>query len=383
MDSVDLVHRVQQKLVAEEMDILDGTELYYSGYEDVVHGHLIAVAEAGTLVPTQESDEFTIPLLNRNNAMVVTLRLCDSGSDSGYESPPIGLLDIKTESDDPWSHVTVEDFLRILKCCVALERPANGLTIREVMSGPDNDMSLMVALNESLGSSMASYCAIKGRLQKAAANIGPDNPLVSYSMPTQEKYALWSDPLIIHRSSPPNLQSLLVSGAWDNTTRIWDAHTGKPIGNPLNGRAFSVHLVAYSPDGAYITSGSFDCTIHIWDGLTRHLHSRPNSPTSPGTMVAKDWTMNEDGLITPGWSGNQLVWVPCEIRACSAPPRTRLVISQSGGASLDLSRAWFSEDWQRCFNGIQALELDPLNAETEEPYSRMESLKARFMLILS
>ncbi|KAG8738715.1 hypothetical protein FRC12_016635 [Ceratobasidium sp. 428] len=217
MDSVDLVHRVQQKLVAEEMDILDGTELYYS---DVVHGHLIAVAEADTLVPTQGSDEFTIPLLNRNNAIVVTLRLCDSGSDSGYESPPNGLLDIKIESDDPWSHVTVEDFLRILKCCVALERPANGLTIREVMSGPDNDMSLMVALNESLGSSMASYCAIEGRLRKATAHIGPDNPLVSYSMPTQERYALWSECARMWFCSGSVIRELYIDRPWPGWARI-------------------------------------------------------------------------------------------------------------------------------------------------------------------
>ncbi|KAG8715336.1 hypothetical protein FRC09_016684 [Ceratobasidium sp. 395] len=60
----------------------------------------------------------------------------------------------------------------------------------------------------------------------------------------------------------------IVSGAGDKTVRIWDAHTGQPVGQPMKGHTSAVISVAYSPDGVYIVSGSDDRTIRIWDAHT-------------------------------------------------------------------------------------------------------------------
>ena len=61
----------------------------------------------------------------------------------------------------------------------------------------------------------------------------------------------------------------IVSGAFDNTIRIWDMETGKHIGEPLTGHEgdiiVGVSSVAISPDGKRIVSGSSDCTIRIWE----------------------------------------------------------------------------------------------------------------------
>ncbi|KAI0037444.1 WD40 repeat-like protein, partial [Auriscalpium vulgare] len=54
----------------------------------------------------------------------------------------------------------------------------------------------------------------------------------------------------------------------DKTIRIWDAHTGQPVGTPLEGHTEQVQSVAYSPDGQHIVSGSYDKTIRIWDAHT-------------------------------------------------------------------------------------------------------------------
>ena len=53
----------------------------------------------------------------------------------------------------------------------------------------------------------------------------------------------------------------IVSGSNDKTIQLWDAQTGSQVGNPLQGHTDSVHSVAFSPDGRHIVSGSSDWTI--------------------------------------------------------------------------------------------------------------------------
>ncbi|MEY4351760.1 MAG: hypothetical protein RLZZ609_1, partial [Cyanobacteriota bacterium] len=60
----------------------------------------------------------------------------------------------------------------------------------------------------------------------------------------------------------------IVSGSFDNTLRLWDAATGKPIGPPLQGHTSSVLSVAFSTDGRRILSGSRDNTLRLWDAAT-------------------------------------------------------------------------------------------------------------------
>ncbi|KAG9089912.1 hypothetical protein FRC06_001307, partial [Ceratobasidium sp. 370] len=65
------------------------------------------------------------------------------------------------------------------------------------------------------------------------------------------------------------------SGSEDKTARIWDARTGQPMGQPLNGNPDWVRSVAYSPDGAHIASGCDDNTVRIWDAHTGHPVGQP------------------------------------------------------------------------------------------------------------
>ena len=60
----------------------------------------------------------------------------------------------------------------------------------------------------------------------------------------------------------------IVSGSWDTTVRLWDAHTGQPVGQPMTGHTAPVFSVAFSPDGKRIVSGSADKTLRLWDADT-------------------------------------------------------------------------------------------------------------------
>ena len=59
----------------------------------------------------------------------------------------------------------------------------------------------------------------------------------------------------------------MLTGSTDQTARLWDAATGKPIGPPLAHRG-TVYDVAYSPDGKTVLTGSADQTARLWDAAT-------------------------------------------------------------------------------------------------------------------
>jgi WD40 repeat protein/energy-coupling factor transporter ATP-binding protein EcfA2 len=60
----------------------------------------------------------------------------------------------------------------------------------------------------------------------------------------------------------------IVTASRDMTARVWDAATGKPIGEPLKGHGDVVRSAAFSPDGRRIVTASDDTTARIWDAET-------------------------------------------------------------------------------------------------------------------
>ncbi|MEE6178713.1 nSTAND1 domain-containing NTPase [Mycobacterium sp. 050134] len=81
--------------------------------------------------------------------------------------------------------------------------------------------------------------------------------------------------------------SRIAAGLADHTVRLWDALTGKPIGQPLRGHDGIVTSVAFSPNGARLASGSMDQTVRLWDVATGQPIGQPlRSPRQVVTSVA-------------------------------------------------------------------------------------------------
>ena len=61
---------------------------------------------------------------------------------------------------------------------------------------------------------------------------------------------------------------LIVTISLDKTVRVWDGHSGKPVGLPLKGHTESVLAAVFSPDGKQIVTVSADRTVQWWDTAT-------------------------------------------------------------------------------------------------------------------
>ena len=77
----------------------------------------------------------------------------------------------------------------------------------------------------------------------------------------------------------------ILTGSDDRTAQLWDARTGKAVGEPLQ-HGGGVWAVAFSPDGRTALTGSFDGTARLWDAADGHLVGEPMRHGGPVLSVA-------------------------------------------------------------------------------------------------
>ncbi|KAG2054987.1 WD40 repeat-like protein, partial [Suillus hirtellus] len=83
----------------------------------------------------------------------------------------------------------------------------------------------------------------------------------------------------------------VVSGSLDMTVRLWDVATGQPIGQPLRGHTEEVNSVSFSWDGTRIISCSHDGTVRVWYAATRkslqdHAEEDRSPSSPPGSCIS-------------------------------------------------------------------------------------------------
>jgi len=143
----------------------------------------------------------------------------------------------------------------------------------------------------------------------------------------------------------PNGQYAL-SGSYDETLKLWDVHSGTEI-RSFRGHTSEVLSVAFSPDGRYALSGSMDSTLKLWDvnggteirtftGHTSIVWSVAFSPNAQYALsgshdkTLKLWDVNSGAEIR-SFSGHT-----SDVLSVAFSPDGRYVLSGSKDATLRL-----------------------------------------------
>jgi WD40 repeat protein/tetratricopeptide (TPR) repeat protein len=114
---------------------------------------------------------------------------------------------------------------------------------------------------------------------------------------------------------------VLATASRDNTARLWDAVSHKPVGPPPVGppREYlrALEAVAYSPDGKILATASRDKTARLWDTVTR----KPVGPPMEhgGIVTAVAFSPDGNVLATASLDKTARLWVASTGRPIGPP----------------------------------------------------------------
>jgi hypothetical protein len=97
----------------------------------------------------------------------------------------------------------------------------------------------------------------------------------------------------------------LASGSWDETVRVWEASTGALL-KTLQGHTAGVTAVAYSPDGKRLAAGALDRAVRVWEASTGALLTTLKGHTSGVTAVA--YSPDGNVLVSAGSDGSTMLF---------------------------------------------------------------------------
>ncbi|EMD32669.1 hypothetical protein CERSUDRAFT_99405 [Gelatoporia subvermispora B] len=126
----------------------------------------------------------------------------------------------------------------------------------------------------------------------------------------------------------------IVSGAGDNTVRIWDAVTGLPV-KTLEGHIDEIHEVFFHPDGLHVFSCAHDETVKLWDPLSASPLMRDVSPGS-GHVFSLAITHDGSKLVAGSYRRAVHIWNTEDAEVRSHPIAN--VFTETVAFSLDGTR---------------------------------------------
>jgi WD40 repeat protein len=139
----------------------------------------------------------------------------------------------------------------------------------------------------------------------------------------------------------------ILTGSWDKTVRLWNAASGQPRGQPLRHEG-KVFAVAFSPDGQSIVTASEDKTARLWDVDTGQRRGQPLR--HEGRVFALAFSPDGRSIVTASEDKTARLWDVDTCQPRDQPLRhnwwvTAVAFSPGGrtiltGSEDDTARLW-------------------------------------------
>ena len=190
---------------------------------------------------------------------------------------------LQLETDDP----AKEEMHRVRLAAVLRQCPR--LTRAWFHDGRVNDAAFSPD-----GKQVITACQDGSARVFAVAELGDAKPSLQLDHP---------GPVTLASFAPDNLHIATVCA--DHAARLWDARTGKQIGEPLR-HANTVTCALFSPDGLRLLTTSADRTARLWDVLTGEASKIVFKHT--GAVTHADFSGDGKLVVTSDADGGARVW---------------------------------------------------------------------------
>ena len=138
----------------------------------------------------------------------------------------------------------------------------------------------------------------------------------------------------------------VVTASWDNTARVWEAATGRELA-VLRGHEGPVSSAAFSPDGRWVVTASWDNTARVWEATTGEelgvLRGHKDGVRSAAFSPDGRWvvTASDDGTarVWEATTGRELgeLQHKAEVWSAAFSPNGRWVVTASDDGT---ARVW-------------------------------------------
>tara|TARA_R110002072_G_scaffold289831_2_gene457090 strand:+ start:21642 stop:23882 length:2241 start_codon:yes stop_codon:yes gene_type:complete len=155
----------------------------------------------------------------------------------------------------------------------------------------------------------------------------------------------------------------ILSGSWDNTLRLWNAHAGDSI-REFHGHTEGIGGVALSSDGKLAASGAGhlyrDATLRLWDVETGAEQHQFKGHTH--NIMAVAWAANGEFLVTGSLDTTIRRWIPAY-----SPEMTMLGTRRQPDINNWAGQVWavaVSPDSSRILAGLRDHSIRLIDAES-------------------
>jgi dipeptidyl aminopeptidase/acylaminoacyl peptidase len=97
----------------------------------------------------------------------------------------------------------------------------------------------------------------------------------------------------------------VVTASMDQRARVWDAATGKALGEPMQ-HTGAVNSAQFSPDGQRVVTASADGTARVWDAATGKALSEPMKHDNQ--VYSAQFSPDGQRVVTASWDQTARVW---------------------------------------------------------------------------